>query len=137
MSRGEPLDDSDRWDWLRALRDRELVKPPGKPTDNLVVTCSALKRHYRDVLREGSADEPSLRIRFVYLEAPESVLVRRAAARKGHFAGSNLVHSQFMDLEPPEEDEDDVVRIDVDRSPEEVQKDVVSRIGEIMARDNP
>jgi gluconokinase len=127
MSRGEPLTDADRQGWLEALRDHETAVPSDpKAPPHLLMTCSALKRHYRDVLREGGQHARNLRIRFVFLEAPEEVLARRAAQRKGHFAGPNLVHSQFEALEKPGEDEPDVLVVDVsdDRSIEDVLRDV-------------
>lgn len=125
MHRGEPLTDADRRGWLAALRDHENAHPPDQKSLHLVMTCSALKRQYRDILREGSARSPNLRIRFVYLDAPEAVLTRRAAERKGHFAGANLVHSQFDSLEVPGQDEGDVYRVNVDRPVEDAEKEAL------------
>lgn len=128
MRQGEPLTDEDRHDWLEALRDHESVQtPPGKPP-HLVMTCSALKKKYRDVLREGAANAVNLQIRFVFLDAPEEVLVKRATERKGHYAGPNLVHSQFRDLERPGPGEDDVITVDVNRPMEETENDVLAKI---------
>lgn len=140
MHRGEALTDADRQGWLRALRDHEDQHPAGEDprhpasdkSRHLVMTCSALKRQYRDILREGSAQSPSLQIRFVYLDAPEGVLVRRARERKGHFAGENLVHSQFVSLEVPGHDERDVTRVDVDRPAEEVEKEALESVRETL-----
>lgn len=132
MSRGEGLTDEDRADWLDALRDHESIKtPPGKPP-HLVITCSALKKKYRDVLREGSARAGNLQVRFVFLDAPEEVLVKRAAERKGHYAGPNLVHSQFRDLERPGPEEQDVITVNVDRSVKETEGDVLAKIEEML-----
>ena len=102
MTRGDPLTDKDRQGWLEALRDHETAAPPQDSSPHLVMTCSALKRHYRDVLREGAQNAGNLRIRFVFLDAPEEVLTKRAAERKGHFAGPQLVRSQFEALERPD-----------------------------------
>ncbi|KAK3502197.1 P-loop containing nucleoside triphosphate hydrolase protein, partial [Neurospora crassa] len=102
MSRGEPLTDADRAGWLQALAEHETAKPPTSSSPHLVITCSALKRHYRDILRLGSEHAGDLRIRFIFLQAPEEVLMERAHNRKGHFAKENLVHSQFMILEMPD-----------------------------------
>jgi gluconokinase len=138
MSRGEPLTDEDREGWLEALRDHETAQPsdPGVPP-HLVMTCSALKRHYRDVLREGGVHAGNLRIRFVFLDAPEEVLVKRAAERKGHFAGPNLVHSQFAVLETPADDEGDVITVDVvDREVDAVAREVQNRVKEAMMQDD-
>lgn len=128
MHRGEPLTDADRLGWLAALRDHEDAHPSDQKSLHLVMTCSALKRQYRDILREGSAQSPNLRIRFVYLDAPEAVLTKRAAERKGHFAGANLVHSQFDSLEIPGEDEEDVLKVNVDRPLEEAEKEALERV---------
>jgi gluconokinase len=133
MHHGQALTDEDRQGWLEALRDHETAHPPGATSWHLVMTCSALKRHYRDILRRGSEQAQNLRVRFVYLDAPEEVLTARATARKGHFAGSNLVHSQFESLEPPEVDEKDVHTLNVDRSVEEVEADAVKYVREILA----
>lgn len=133
MHHGQALTDEDRQGWLEALRDHETMHPPGATSRHLVMTCSALKRHYRDILREGSEQARNLRVRFVYLDAPEEVLTRRAAERRGHFAGSNLVHSQFESLEPPEVDEKDVHTLNVDRPVEEVEADAVKYVSDILA----
>jgi len=138
MSRGEPLTDADREGWLEALRDHETVQPsdPNAPP-HLVMTCSALKRYYRDLLREGGEHAGNLRIRFVFLDAAEEVLVKRAAERKGHFAGPNLVHSQMEALEMPGEDEGDVIVVDVgDRGVDAVVREVQNRVKEDMMEDD-
>lgn len=135
MSRGEALTDADRADWLEALRDHESIQtPPGK-APHLVMTCSALKRKYRDLLRAGSAHAGNLQIRFVFLDAPEEVLVKRAAERKGHFAGPNLVHSQFRDLERPGPDEPDVITVDVNRPMDETENDVLAKIEGMLQKE--
>lgn len=133
MHHGEPLTDADRQGWLIALRDHEDAHPPEQKSLHLVMTCSALKRQYRDILREGSDQSPNLRIRFIYLDAPEAVLTKRAGERKGHFAGANLVHSQFDSLEIPGEDERDVYKVDVDRPLEEAEKDALERVRSALA----
>lgn len=137
MHRGEPLTDEDRRGWLHALRDHENEHPAaaGEKTRHLVITCSALKRQYRDILREGSEQSPNLRIRFVFLEAPEEVLRKRARERKGHFAGEVLVHSQFLSLEVPGDDERDTVRVEVDRELKEVEEEAARRVREILDGD--
>ncbi|KAK2608067.1 hypothetical protein N8I77_006702 [Diaporthe amygdali] len=133
MHHGEALTDEDRQGWLEALRDHENMHPPGETSLHLVMTCSALKRHYRDILRKGSEQAQNLRIRFIFLDAPEEVLTKRAAERKGHFAGSNLVHSQFDSLERPAQDEGDVFTINVDRPLEEIKKDALEHVRHVLA----
>ncbi|KAM0304260.1 hypothetical protein HYE67_002073 [Fusarium culmorum] len=135
MSRGEPLTDQDRLGWLQALHEHAIHHPKGPGADHLVVTCSALKRQYRDLLRQGSENAGDLRVHFLHLDAPEEVLRQRAAARKGHFAGSALVHSQFEALERPSNDERDVLTISVDQTVEEVQREALARVTELMDED--
>ena len=138
MTRGEPLTDVDRKGWLEALRDHESAQPsdPNGPP-HLIMTCSALKRQYRDVLREGALHAGDLRIRFVFLDAPEAVLMRRAAERKGHFAGPQLVRSQLEALERPGEDEDDVLVVDTaDRGIDDTVRDVQNKVKEHMMQDD-
>jgi gluconokinase len=98
MSVGVPLTDEDRWPWLRAIAawmDERITAD-----ESAVVTCSALRRAYRDVLLDG---RPQARMAFL---APDrEVLVRRLAARHGHFFPEELLGSQFTDLEPPQPDE--------------------------------
>lgn len=91
MRSGVPLDDDDRAGWLDAL-SRELADRP----QGAVLTCSALKRAYRDRLRAAC---PGLR--FVHLALPESEAQRRVASRPGHFYPPALVASQFAALEDP------------------------------------
>src|SRR3954452_11399129 len=92
MEQGIALTDEDRWPWLEAIA--ELVAVRDHEGVSTVVTCSALKRAYRDVLR-GAA--PTF---FVHLEAPFEVLEKRMGARTKHFMPTSLLTSQFDDLEP-------------------------------------
>lgn len=91
MRSGVPLDDADRAGWLDVLA-RELAAHP----QGAVLTCSALKRAYRDRLRAACAD-----LRFVHLSLPEAEAQRRVASRPGHFYPPALVASQFAALEDP------------------------------------
>ncbi|KAH7245423.1 P-loop containing nucleoside triphosphate hydrolase protein [Fusarium tricinctum] len=135
MSHGQPLTDEDRYGWLQALHEHATHHPIGPGTEHLVVTCSALKREYRDILREGTENAGDLRVHFLHLDAPEEVLKERAAARKGHFAGAALVHSQFEVLERPQEDEKDVLTVSVDQKVEDVQKEALRRVRELFEDD--
>ena len=92
MSQGIPLTDEDRWPWLQAIA--ELVAVRNHEGKSTVVTCSALKRAYRDVLRDAA---PTL---FVHLEAPFAVLEKRMSQRTKHFMPTALLQSQFDTLEP-------------------------------------
>ncbi|ROV90808.1 hypothetical protein VPNG_09851 [Cytospora leucostoma] len=132
MHRGEPLTDEDRQGWLEALREHEYEHPPGEKSLHLIMTCSALKRHYRDILRKGSELAENMRVRFIFLEAPEEVLTERAENRKGHFAGAALVHSQFDIIEGAAPDETDVHTIHVTKPVEEVEKAALETVREIL-----
>lgn len=102
MSAGVPLTDVDRVDWLTTLGEQLRAHPGG-----MVLTCSALKRAYRDKLRAAS---PGLR--FVFLDVPRDEAQRRVAGRgAAHFFSADLVDSQFATLEPPV-GEPGVLRVD-------------------------
>jgi gluconokinase len=103
MSAGQPLEDADRWPWLDAI-GAHLAAHRGQ---GCVVTCSALKRTYRDRLRAAA---PGLR--FIHLHGDLALVAARQAAREGHFMPASLVASQFATLEAPR-DEPDVVALDV------------------------
>jgi len=91
MARGIALTDADRADWLATLGMQLQARPEGA-----VVTCSALKRAYRDRLRQAA---PSLR--FVFLEIGKAEALARVGARTSHFFSASLVDNQFATLEPP------------------------------------
>lgn len=105
MSSGEPLDDDDRYPWLEAIGEWLATHPGGG-----VMSCSALKRKYRDQLREHCGD-----IEFVHLYGSTEVIGKRQASRPGHFMPPSLLASQFKTLEPLEPDERGVT-IDVDQN---------------------
>ena len=107
MSAGQPLEDADRWPWLDAI-GAHLAAHRGK---GCVVTCSALKRAYRDRLRAAA---PGLR--FIHLHGDLALVAARQAARQGHFMPASLVASQFATLEAPR-DEPDVLALDVAAPP--------------------
>jgi gluconokinase len=112
MSRGLPLDDADRSPWLASIRD--WVSQQAEAGRSVVVTCSALRRSYRDILREAQAD-----VRFVELVAGQNVVASRMAGRSGHFMPPSLLASQFAALESLQPDEAGV-RIAADEPPEVV-----------------
>ncbi|MGB0102470.1 MAG: gluconokinase [Nocardioides sp.] len=104
MTAGEPLDDEDRFPWLEVVGGWLAAHPGGG-----VVSCSALKRSYRDQLR-GHA--PGLR--FLQLDGSPEVIARRQAGRVGHFMPVSLLASQLATLEPLQPDEAGAV-VDVDQ----------------------
>jgi len=127
MSRGIPLTDADRWDWLTRLREDALAQL-SSGAQGVVLTCSALKRKYRDVIRVAPYYDHDVRLHFVYLHASEKVLLDRVRARKGHYMGANMVHSQFDILEPPLKEERDVISVDVSGSIDQVEADALAKI---------
>ncbi len=112
MTAGHPLDDDDRWPWLR--RVSEWIGTQERAGRGAVVTCSALKRVYRDLIREG---HPS--VRFVHLTASKEVLTDRVTHRLGHYMPPSLLHSQLDVLEPLGPDELGV-KIETDGNPQVV-----------------
>jgi gluconokinase len=145
MARGEPLTDADRWDWLILLRDEAIKtlqqqqqpssRQPGTPS-GVILTCSALKRKYRDILRIASLKHPSIRVHFVFLRATEALLMDRVRARQNHYMKDYMVRSQFESLEAPAEDEGDVMGVDAGGSSTEVQALAVGVVEGVMREDN-
>ena len=131
MTAGIPLTDADRWDWLTALREAS-IQALDNGSEGVVLTCSALKRKYRDVIRVAPYFSPNLYLHFIYLDAPEEVLLQRVTARQNHYMGANMVHSQFDILERPKADEVDVLTVDVTRPVEAVMADALGRVLDTM-----
>ncbi|WP_128773502.1 gluconokinase [Actinomyces oricola] len=102
MASGVPLTDEDRWPWLSSLRD--WMTSRAREGRSTIVTCSALKRSYRDLLAGAEG-----RVRFVHLQVPPSELKERMEHREGHFMPPSLLPSQLATLEPLDADEDGVV----------------------------
>jgi gluconokinase len=119
MAAGHPLTDEDRWPWLRAIGawiDDRIAK--GQPA---VVTCSALRRKYRDLLRRPQ-------VQFVYLRGDRELIARRMTARQGHFFKPAMLDSQFETLEEPAADEG-VITVPIDGSPPEVVQAIAAAAG--------
>src|SRR5216683_3938442 len=117
MQAGVPLTDEDRWPWLDAIAawiDERIAAG-----ESAVVTCSALRRAYRDFLREGRAD-----VRMIFLQADREVVARRLTGRPGHFFPARLLDSQIRDLEPPEPGEE-VLVVRADGSPEDTVTEII------------
>jgi gluconokinase len=98
MAAGIPLDDEDRWPWLREIA--AVIGTHEASGTSIVITCSALKRAYRDLLRDG---HPS--VWFAHVDVTREVLAERLAQRKGHFMPPSLLDSQLATLERLGEDE--------------------------------
>jgi carbohydrate kinase (thermoresistant glucokinase family) len=120
MSSGQPLTDEDRWPWLAAIAawidDRRVAKLHG------IVTCSALKRRYRDLLLAGRPD-----VRLVYLKGDLDLIGQRMARRVDHFMPPSLLKSQFEALEEPTADEHAIV-IAIDKSPRRVSERILAEL---------
>lgn len=112
MSRGVPLTDDDRAQWLRSLAAR--IREAKEAGAGLVISCSALKRSYRDMLRAGASD-----LRFVFLKGDRALIAERLAGRRGHFMPPSLLESQFATLEEPSPEENAWV-CDIRKSPQEL-----------------
>jgi len=126
MRAGVPLDDDDRRPWLRSIADW-IGAREGEGVD-AVVTCSALRRPYRDALRVGHRS-----VRFVHLEVPPATLDRRVKTRTAHFMPASLLTSQLEALEPLSGDEPGFA-IGADRSPAELADEIARRLGHRAAR---
>jgi gluconokinase len=119
MHAGIPLNDDDRAPWLESLH--QVILQWHRKGQSGVMTCSALKQKYRDVLTTGL---PEQTFRFVLLDAPISVLETHLAERKGHFMNPGLLESQLATLEEPK----NALWIHVDGAPEELARRIRDRI---------
>ncbi|GBQ15520.1 gluconokinase [Swaminathania salitolerans LMG 21291] len=117
MHAGIPLDDADRAPWLRLCHDWLAAHAE----TGGVLTCSALKRAYRDTLRSG------LVVTFVYLETTEETIAERLEHRMGHFMPPSLLPSQLATLEPPMDDER-VITLDSAGTPDVVMAELIRRV---------
>ncbi|EWC48672.1 hypothetical protein DRE_01894 [Drechslerella stenobrocha 248] len=118
MSQGQPLTDEDRWGWLQEISSASLAaaSPPTSPPEELgsahphppgcITTCSALKKSYRDLLRDQLSVPGLAVLRFVFLTASEEVLLQRIEERENHYMKKNMVHSQIVTAEVPRTTDD-------------------------------
>lgn len=121
MRSGVPLSDDERWPWLAAIRQEMRERSAA------VVTCSALRRSYRDALRAAGD------VGFVFLSVDRSEAERRARLRSGHFMAASMVDSQFADLELPGIDEADVATVDASSAPADVVDAAVAAVAELVS----
>ena len=119
MRAGKPLDDSDRAPWLDAIaaRDRRLERAQDLSG---IVTCSALKRCYRDRIVGDR-----VRVRLIYLDGSHELIAARLATRRGHFMPAGLLDSQFAALEPPAPDEN-AIAVDIGRPVTAIVDEIVT-----------
>ena len=121
MSRGEPLTDDDRWPWLQAIA--AWIAEHRAAGTTCVVTCSALKRVYRDIVTAKQSADVCL----VYLTGEFDLIAARLATRKGHFMPPALLRSQFDALEEPAGDER-AITMPIDAAPEEIAERVLQSL---------
>jgi gluconokinase len=122
MRGGTPLTDADRLPWLKKIA--EEIEGWRQRGESGVVTCSALKRSYRDILTGGHPE-----VTIVYLRGSKQLIHDRMAARRGHFMPTALLDNQFATLEEPGADEH-AVTVDIDGSPAEIAAAAVRRLKE-------
>jgi gluconokinase len=121
MRAGIPLDDEDRWPWLHRIAD--WIGEHEQAGRNCVVACSALRRSYRDLLRDG---HPS--VWFVHVHAEAKLIRDRLEHRAGHYMPASLLDSQLATLEPLQDDEAGVV-VSGAGTPEHVVDEVLAALG--------
>lgn len=121
MSAGVPLEDVDRWPWLRSLAG--WMAERAAVGESTVIACSALKRSYRDVLADGPPT-----VDFVHLDGPPELVRARLVARVGHYMPPSLLDSQLATLEPLQPDERGVV-LDLSRTPEALAQQAIDALG--------
>ena len=122
MSSGVPLDDDDRWPWLDAIS--AAIRKSTEPV--VIVSCSALKKSYRERLSAG-AGRPLV---FVFLDASRETLAARLEGRHHHFMPASLLDSQLGTLEGPSPGEN-AIRISVEPPLDEVVENVASALAEV------
>ncbi|ORE10604.1 shikimate kinase [Rhizopus microsporus var. microsporus] len=130
MTSGQPLNDDDRWPWLRSIRDHIIAQAQElQPLDNdskkrvVVVTCSSLRKVYRDILRQ--VPEELGTVIFVYLKGSYELLLQRIQNRKGHFMPAKMLQSQIDTLEEPDEKIEKVIVASIVPPPIEEAKHII------------
>ncbi|TGZ98824.1 gluconokinase [Rodentibacter pneumotropicus] len=113
MGEGHPLNDKDRAPWLERIRDAAFSLE--RKSEVGIIVCSALKKKYRDLIRDGNEN-----VKFLFLEGSFDLVLERMKQRKGHYMKTDMLKSQFDTLEVPQEDEPDVIHIDIGGSFETV-----------------
>lgn len=123
MAAGTPLDDTDRQEWLLCLQAR--IRNARQRGEGLVLSCSSLKRRYRDLLRGG---DPALV--FIHLDGAHGLIASRMRSRPGHFMPVILLESQLLDLEPLMDDELGM-RLNIECGPEQIVDQVVQQLEQL------
>lgn len=120
MASGQALDDDDRYPWLGAIAD--WIRARSCAGEGAVVSCSALKHRYRDLLRQAHAE-----VWFLHLDVDRDSITRRVAGRSDHFMPASLVDSQFQALERLRPDEVGAV-VDASAPPDDIVRAAVARL---------
>jgi gluconokinase/shikimate kinase len=118
MQSGQPLTDDDRWPWLETIAD--WIRQHTESGTPGVITCSALKKRYRDILRGDN-------VVFVFLQGSKDNISGRLASRHGHYMPPALLESQFEALEEPTEDEN-YISLCVSETPAEEAQEIIERL---------
>ncbi|WP_428944821.1 gluconokinase [Pantoea sp. FN060301] len=121
MAHGHPLNDEDRQPWLKAINDAAFAMQRTNPVS--LIVCSALKKRYREILREGNDN-----LSFIYLKGDFATIEARLRERKAHFFKPQMLVTQFATLEEPESDERDVLVVDISQALDNVVADTVATI---------
>lgn len=121
MSEGVPLTDEDRWPWLDLVRNK--ITHAVNERQSIVVSCSALRRDYRQHLRRGQEQ----RLAFIFLDGTSELLKARMTAREGHFMPPSLLATQLATLENPS-GEDGVMTVSIDNEVEQIALEAAARI---------
>ncbi|KAI8074186.1 shikimate kinase [Gongronella butleri] len=138
MSAGVPLEDEDRWGWLETIRDEmtSIVtklqqEKQAAAGDNgrfaLIVTCSSLKKVYRDILRGVPASVGT--VTFVYLKGSRELLGQRIGSRQGHFMASAMLDSQWNALEEPDPAQERCIIASIEPEPAVIADHVIALAG--------
>lgn len=128
MASGQALNDDDRRPWLEALNSAIFAMQ--RTNQVSLVVCSALKKSYRDILREDNKN-----LYFIYLKGDAAVIEERLKARRGHFFKPEMLKSQFDTLQEPDTQEADAYAVDIRPALNEVIDNTCATIRQIMTGD--
>lgn len=117
MSKGEPLNDDDRYSWLK---DLNLLCKEHRD-HGAVIACSALKESYRNIIESDLDPSPI----WVYLEGSYDVILKRLKQRSGHFMPAELLRSQFEVLEPPT----NAICVSIEQEPTQIINSILEKLG--------
>lgn len=120
MAAGQPLNDDDRTPWLERIRDAAYSLE--SKNEHGVIVCSALKKCYRDQIRDGNRN-----VTFLFLDGDKALILERMRQRQGHFMKENMVNSQFATLERPD-DEPQTLIVSIDVPIEQVVEEAAAAL---------